>query len=984
MSLQYLFDPNTQFQSRGGVNEVGGFLRVFFNGTDDRATTYCNFDGGMNEPDIVLDTDGRAVVIVDDTKTYRLEVYNRFGGLMWTVTNYKARGGGGGGSGTPVSVEGTVDEIDVTESEEGGIKHFVVSLANAVKTALSNLQSSITSLSLSLNGKKNVQTPSSFNGSTTKTLVGISQDANGEMSATFKDISFPDYSQRFENIENEQAVDAKVIASALNDLNARMESVEDSQCDKNIGERIADSLDSQNLFEGGIRVKVRQAAKSLDGTTNKTVTNISQDENGVITVTYSDISFPDWTSAITAATDLCEKLANKKTTFSGFETSDTFYPTLKAVVDYLDSRLQNLGGKKITNNGQPFTNYSQLPSSTPYYSQNINTDDYAYVQDTGLASRYTATVTGSSVLWTLDYEISLPVFTAEQQAAIDSGVNSTKVGNYDSHISNTSNPHNVTAAQIGAVRYDTASQGLSGTQKQNARTNIGAGTYSVPSGGIPKTDLASGVQSSLDKADSALQNHQSVVNSAPTLSWGNTSTVGSVGGTALTVKMPSNPATGKLDTNGDGSNVTTSFTQAGSRANISAGEKLSVIFGKISKWFADLKSVAFSGSYTDLSDKPTIPAAANNGILTIKQNGTSKGTFSANQSGNNTIELTDTTKAEVNNNASGNILFTTSNTSGTITPYIGNNLSVDPTKGFTGVMAGTIGANSTLGFNIDVSGFNNHIIPTSSGDSLRDFFSKVKKLQVDMDAAPNCVPIDCAVESYITEPCFYLYIYRGIVGEGIPVRLTVGELWKVIKGFIGSTSATGLGLDKDYYTGTAYKAIYDDVGNQIRATYATRTALRNKSTSAFNEVNTTTPDANTYLYFEDIDMSVRLEIKNVSSTYYYGLVMKRNVKSESIQVSGSAMLTSQASGQPNPNSEIKRIWTSVNNVSWSNFGHFTVLQANASVDYAATGKIQFKCGSFMVSVDVSITKAGADTNAYVFMTGYTSPCVAGHNTIPVV
>lgn len=34
--------------------------------------------------------------------------------------------------------------------------------------------------------------------------------------------------------------------------------------------------------------------------------------------------------------------------------------------------------------------------------------------------------------------------------------------------------------------------------------------YQKPSSGIPKTDLASGVQSSLDKADSALQSHQSL------------------------------------------------------------------------------------------------------------------------------------------------------------------------------------------------------------------------------------------------------------------------------------------------------------------------------------------------------------------------------------------------------------------------------------------------------------------------------------------
>lgn len=45
------------------------------------------------------------------------------------------------------------------------------------------------------------------------------------------------------------------------------------------------------------------------------------------------------------------------------------------------------------------------------------------------------------------------------------------------------------------VRFDTNSQGLSSTQKSNARTNIGAGTgtYTKPSGGIPATDLASGL-----------------------------------------------------------------------------------------------------------------------------------------------------------------------------------------------------------------------------------------------------------------------------------------------------------------------------------------------------------------------------------------------------------------------------------------------------------------------------------------------------------
>ena len=65
----------------------------------------------------------------------------------------------------------------------------------------------------------------------------------------------------------------------------------------------------------------------------------------------------------------------------------------------------------------------------------------------------------------------------------------------------------------------------------------------------------------------------------------------------------------KLNTDGNGSNVTAAFTTASSRTNIATGEKLSVIFGKIAKFFTDLKTVAFTGSYSDLSNKPTIPAA---------------------------------------------------------------------------------------------------------------------------------------------------------------------------------------------------------------------------------------------------------------------------------------------------------------------------------------------------------------------------------------
>ena len=64
---------------------------------------------------------------------------------------------------------------------------------------------------------------------------------------------------------------------------------------------------------------------------------------------------------------------------------------------------------------------------------------------------------------------------------------------------------------------------------------------------------------------------------------------------------------GKLDKTGNAVDVTVTFNDATSRTNIVSGEKLTTLFGKISKWFTDLKTVAFTGNYNDLNNTPTIP-----------------------------------------------------------------------------------------------------------------------------------------------------------------------------------------------------------------------------------------------------------------------------------------------------------------------------------------------------------------------------------------
>lgn len=60
--------------------------------------------------------------------------------------------------------------------------------------------------------------------------------------------------------------------------------------------------------------------------------------------------------------------------------------------------------------------------------------------------------------------------------------------------------------------------------------------------------------------------------------------------------------------------VNVEFTEASSRQGLDSGDSVKTLFGKLRKWLSDLKPVAFSGSYNDLSDKPTIPTASVTGV----------------------------------------------------------------------------------------------------------------------------------------------------------------------------------------------------------------------------------------------------------------------------------------------------------------------------------------------------------------------------------
>lgn len=130
MAIQYapLFALETQFQTKDGRNNTGGWLKIFLAATDDPATTYSDYNGTRNPEKIVLDDDGRALVICDKSKAYRLEVYDINGMLLWTEEPVYCSGTGGGGV-SITKVVSTDGSISVDKNVAGSTTTYDLGIA---------------------------------------------------------------------------------------------------------------------------------------------------------------------------------------------------------------------------------------------------------------------------------------------------------------------------------------------------------------------------------------------------------------------------------------------------------------------------------------------------------------------------------------------------------------------------------------------------------------------------------------------------------------------------------------------------------------------------------------------------------------------------------------------------------------------------------------------------------------------------------------
>lgn len=176
-----------------------------------------------------------------------------------------------------------------------------------------------------------------------------------------------------------------------------------------------------------------------------------------------------------------------------------------------------------------------------------------------------------------------------------------------------------------------------------------SGTYSKPSTGIPKTDLASEVQTSLGKADSALQSYTETdpvfsasaaagIKSTDITNWnGKTSNKGTV--TSVAVKM-NNTTKGTVTSSGTidlGTVITEHQDISGKQDKLTTQTAYSA---KGSATKVPQITTNTLGQVTGITEVTITQPTVNNATLTIQKNGTNVATFGANASSNVTANIT--------------------------------------------------------------------------------------------------------------------------------------------------------------------------------------------------------------------------------------------------------------------------------------------------------------------------------------------------------
>ena len=267
--------------------------------------------------------------------------------------------------------------------------------------------------------------------------------------------------------------------------------------------------------------------------------------------------------------------------------------------------------------------------------------------------------------------------------------------------------------------------------------------------------------------------------------------------------------------------------------------------------FPALATVATSGSYTDLANKPAIPTV-NNATLTIQKNGTTVKTFTANASANVTANITVPTKVSELTNDSG---FLTSHQSLSNYVTLNGDQTISGAKTFTGNIIGINKERSTEDANSlysTTAGSKLTYYTTSNGGTTLTNVPAAVNTTLESRTIRRLSDSDWIVEQ-ICHNSNGLYYRKG--GNG-----TWGA-WKTFaftdSNISGNAATATTATTAKSCTGnaaTATKATQDSAGQQIATTYIKGLAVSGRTITYTKGDGTTgtitTQDTNTWTAFK--------------------------------------------------------------------------------------------------------------------------------------
>ena len=369
----YLISPAPQFLDTNGKPLSGGRLKVYIAGTTTKATTYSDWNLTKNTWPIILDAMGTCQAIVSSAELYKFVLESAEGEEPLVTRDNVAVAYANvdiTGTGSEVVNSDGSVEVTATTDPDTGRTTYDVSVKDTVQD-LEGLIEDETDRATTAEKAAKTEVVAGDNITVTKTVGADGQDV--------------------------YTIDGEGEDNLVDDVRVNGTSV------------VTDKVANIDVPVAGT------ASPLMDGTASAGASGKFAREDHV---------HPSDTSR--------EAVANKTTVVLG--TSESKYPTDKAVWNFVNSSIATNTAYYISDNGEPFTSVEELEA----YSGTVTNNDYAFVTGTDSAGntyydRYKATVRDSTVTWALEYRLNNSSFTAAQWAAINSGITAALVAKIHDH-----------------------------------------------------------------------------------------------------------------------------------------------------------------------------------------------------------------------------------------------------------------------------------------------------------------------------------------------------------------------------------------------------------------------------------------------------------------------------------------------------------------------------------------------------------------------